>query len=51
MGGLEEITDEKTGQVYLIWRNNQGAFLLRELRMDEGTIDVKHGVGGTIVFE
>ena len=51
MGGLEEIKDEKTGQIFLIYRNNHGAFLLRELRMDEGTIDVKHGVGGTIVFE
>jgi hypothetical protein len=48
--GLEEITDEKTKKVYLVYRNNYGAFLIRELTNKNGKIDVSHGFGGTTVF-
>jgi len=40
---IEELTD-KDGVQYLVWRNNYGTFVIKELARDE-TTDIKYGDG------
>ena len=48
--GFAELTDEKTKKTYLVYRNNVGTFLVRELTNKNGKMEISYGFGGSTVF-